>query len=184
MSHSPAVEVLIMFAFSFFMAGCVTRTGGQGASGDRVLFDSSGGSTYRNHVKAVPDPAGGAGTVLVAERVAKDSCQMTFVKDGGFFAVPQDYEGNVVLRILVQGKVRLRVAMVSGEKLKSYYRELVGKNEWIEIALPLSDLRDKIPTGDRVNDITLWLLAPEKGAVLDKDARLYLDRAVLRAKAP
>jgi hypothetical protein len=177
MSSSHIAELVALFACALTTAGIALAAPSAGVAG-QLLFDAASGTTYRNHVKLVPDPLGGDAKVLIAERVAKDKCQMTFVNDKGFFAVPASYTGKVVLRVLVHGKNRLRVALVSGQNIKSYYRDVAGAGDkWEDVELDLSELKGKVPAGEQIKDITVWLLAPEKDAALDKDARLHFDRA-------
>jgi len=147
------------------LAGC--RAGGDGAGGgggrvkDRLLVDHATKLSFRNHVKPVPDPAGGAGTVLVGERVSKTEHHMVFEQKDGFFKVPEGHRGAVVARVLVRQERRVRVALVAGEKLKSYYLQVPEEGQWCDLVLPLENLKAKIPAGETINDISMWLLGAE-----------------------
>jgi hypothetical protein len=174
MNEAYAAFPLAGLVVCLSLAGCLAPR----PPGAALLFDAAGGTTWTNHVKLVPDPAGGEQKVLLGERVAKDSCQMTFINDKGFFAVPDGLRGAVIMRLLVRGEGQVRVALVSGQKMKSYYRRPLATNQWCEITLPLAELKGKVDAGDRINDITVWLQALQKGAPLAADARIYLDRVV------
>jgi hypothetical protein len=167
----------------FCGAGCAHPPEGAASAGGTLLFDAAGGADWRNHVKVVSDPAGGAGLTLLGERVSRDSCQMTFTKQSGFFTVPAEMRGAVVLRLLVQGEAQIRVALVAGPKIKSYYRLPPATNAWCEVVLPLSEAGGKLAPGDRVNDITLWLKPPAGQSVLEPQARFLLERATFIAHA-
>ncbi|MCX7591875.1 MAG: hypothetical protein N2255_09640, partial [Kiritimatiellae bacterium] len=172
---SPSITQSSLVFLFFLPALCLVAGGPSPQAAEVRLFDARTGTTWRNHVRIVPDPVGDAGDVLVAERVAKDRCQMTFVNDKGFFTMPKDSRGSVVLRLLVKGKGRIRVALVSGERIKSYYRTPPAESQWFEIELPLAEMEGKIPPGEPIRDITVWLLNPEGATTLDEDALLYLD---------
>lgn len=166
----------------FCGAGCAHPPSDAAAAGT-LLFDAAGGSDWRNHVKVVSDPAGGTGSALLGERVSRDSCQMTFTRQQGFFAVPAEMRGAVVLRLLVRGEAQIRVALVSGAKIKSYYRPPPATNRWCNLVLPLSEAEGKLAPGDRVNDITLWLKPPAGRSDLAPEAGFYLDRAAFMPEA-
>jgi len=168
----PAVAVAISLA-----AGCMTaRTGGEDRG--RLLFDAVVGTTFRNHVRPVADPVHGDGIVLLGERVSGDRCQMTFVNRDGFFVVPEGHTGRVTVRVLVRGEGRIRIALVSRRKLRSYYFDAPPPGQWTELELPLTHVEGRIEEGSPVNDITMWLLSSAKGEPLEKNAAVYFDRAV------
>lgn len=179
MTHSAVGTPPLLIAIGLMLAGYIASRM-QGQSSESLLFDAKTGTTWRNHVTIVPDPLGSTNEVLFAERVAKDRCQMTFVNSKGFFVVPEGYEGSVVLRTLVKGRGRLRIALVAGEKIKSYYRIPSATNTWVEVELPLVESKGKLQPGDKIADITVWLLAPEGATQLASDAQLFLERATYR----
>ncbi|MGQ9660929.1 MAG: hypothetical protein ACUVWX_01155 [Kiritimatiellia bacterium] len=179
MSDFTINNLPLLIAIGLMLAGCIAAQM-YGNGSDSLLFDARGGTTWRNHVKVVPDPLGSTNEVLFAERVAKDRCQMTFVHSKGFFVVPEGYEGSVVLRTLVKGRGRLRIALVAGEKIKSYYRIPFATNTWVEVELPLVESKGKLQPADKIADITVWLLAPEGETQLASDAQLFLARATYR----
>jgi hypothetical protein len=164
--------------------GCSSQTGGgpgKGlAMGEILLVDHATKLSFRNHVKPVPDPLGGGGTVLVGERVSKSEHHMVFEQKTGHFKVPEDYRGALVVRVLVRQERRVRVAVVSGDKLKSYYQEVPAENQWCDLVLPLESLRGKIDPGATVTDLSLWLKPPEGAKELKAGSEFYLERIVLR----
>jgi len=168
--------------------GCAPRTPGSSgpgkdlAMGEKLLVDHATKLSFRNHVKPVPDPLGGGGTVLVGERVSKTDHHMVFEQKAGHFVVPEDYRGALVVRVLVRQERRVRVAVVSGSKLKSFYQDVPAENRWCDLVLPLENLRGKLGTGDVVTDLSCWLKAPEGAAELKAGSEFYLDRIVLRGE--
>jgi len=155
-------------------------TGGPGKDRDMLLVDHATELSFRNHVKPVPDPLGSGGTVLVGERVSKGEHHMVFEQKTGHFKVPEGYRGALVVRVLVRQERRVRVAVVSGEKLRSYYQEVPAENRWCDLVLPLENLRGKIEPGDTVSDLSLWLKPPEGVKELKPGSEFYLERIVLR----
>lgn len=143
------------------LAGCRAGAGGGGSMKEQLLVDHAVKLSFRNHVKPVPDPAGGGGTVLVGERVSKTEHHMVFEQKPGFFKVPEGHKGAVVARVFVRGERRVRVALVAGEKLKSYYLQVPEEGKWCDLVLPLEHVKAKISAGETVNDISLWLLGAE-----------------------
>lgn len=158
-------------------AGCLHTTETTRPARSSILFDTNGGTDWRNHVKVVPDPTGGSSDVLIGERVSPKTCQMTFTRKTAFFIVPDKMAGAVSLRLLAQNANRVKVALVSGKKIKNYYRNLPIADEWCEVILPLSESEGKLQPGDMVNDITLWLVPSEGEETLPQDARFYLSEA-------
>lgn len=147
-----------------------------------TLIDPHVKFSFRNHVTAVADPLGGQATVWSGERVSSRVHQMTFVQKTGFFEVPADYRGSLVARLLVRQERRVRIAVVSGTKIRSYYREIPVENQWFDLVLPLEELRGKLEPGDKVDDMTLWLRAAEDAKELKDGSEFYLERIVLRLK--
>jgi len=164
----------------FLSAGCAQPPRAAAPGAGELLFNAAGGADWRNHVQVVPDPAGGPGQALLGERESANRCQMTFTREKGFFVVPENLRGAVVLRLLVQGEGEVKTAVVAGAKLKSYYRSLPETNRWCDLVLPLSGAAGKLAPGDRVNDITLWLNPVAGKTILPKESKFYLERATFR----
>jgi hypothetical protein len=171
-----AVGVLLL------AAGCRGRDGEEavGQVGQRLLVDHATELSFRNHVKPVPDPAGGGGTVLVGERVSKSEHHMVFEQKGGFFKVPEGHRGAVVARVFVRQERRVRVALVAGGKLKSYYLQAPEEGRWCDLVLPLDQSQAKIAAGEAIDDISLWLQPPEGVKELRSGSEFYLERITFR----
>jgi hypothetical protein len=185
MSAMPALSMIPLCAAALLAgaAGCRPPSSGPGGPGkdrETLLVDHATKLDFRNHVKPVPDPLGGGATVLAGDRVSKGDHQMVFVRNAGHFQVPADYRGALVLRVLVRQELRVRVALVSGQKLKSVYLEVPAENQWCDLVVPLAEARDKLSPGDAVNDLTLWLKPPEGVKELKAGSEFYLARIALR----
>ena len=177
---------MILAATSILLAGCMPGGTGKVQTKDQLLFDAGTKLSFRNHVKPVLDPAGGKRIhmVLVGERVSKTMHHLVFMKKGGFFTVPEGHKGAVVVRLFVRKERRVRIALVAGKKLKSYYLQVPAEGEWCELVLPLKHIEKKIAAGQAVNDISIWLLGAKlpsgKPAKLEKGSKIYLDRVSFR----
>jgi hypothetical protein len=169
---------LVVAAAALVAAGCRPRGEIRVQELGRTLFDVSGGTTWKNHVTAVPDPGGSGRTVWYGEKVSPTSQKMSFVNSGGFFAIPDGYRGKVVLRLWVSGSRRVRVAM-TGRRTRSYYLGAPGEGHWFDLELPLEHLRGKLVEGEKVGDITVWLQPPADGENLPVGSRLLMDKAML-----
>jgi hypothetical protein len=138
-----------------------------------LLVDFQGGTTGRAHCTVVQDPFGCRDKVILGELVdaEKGWNKTSFFNDDGFFAVPPDWQGEVLLRFAVRGERRMRVALVSDKgRLKSYYFDAPRLDRWVEVALPLDHVSGRIHPGEKVVDISIWQMGG--GA----DAALYVDR--------
>ncbi|HOX06534.1 MAG TPA: hypothetical protein PK280_09045 [Planctomycetota bacterium] len=176
-----SIPLLITAALLAGALGCRSQTDGTPAAGrDLLLADHATKLSFRNHVKPVPDPLGSGATVLSGEKVSKGDHQMVFAQNGGHFKVPADYRGALVLRVLVRQERRVRIAIVSGEKLKSVYLEVPAENQWCDLVVLLEGLRGKLLPGEAVNDLTLWLKPPEGVKELKAGSEFYLERISLR----
>jgi len=150
------------------------------AGGLRLLVDHATTLSFRNHVRATPDPAGGPGTVLMSNSESRSEHQMVFQQKTGFFPVPQDHSGAVVARVFVRQERRVRVALVAGDRLKSYYLQVPEEGQWCDLVLPLTHVASKIPAGAKVDDITLWQLPAEDSREMKAGAEFYLQRLSFR----
>jgi hypothetical protein len=183
--NNPATWMtLALTAGALGLVGCaLTQPRNAGTANGLLLFNAAGGTSWRNHVTPVPNPAG-SGDVLQAERVERHRFQMSFIQKDGFFVMPDPLRGAVRLRLLVQREGRIRVALVSGAKIKSYYQSPPVTNQWFEMTLPLAEAAGRLAPGDRINDITLWLGQAAEGQTLAPDAQFYFDEARLLAELP
>jgi hypothetical protein len=181
MNRSWTAPVTLL-GLAVLLAGC--RPGAAPAGGksvtERLLVDQAAQLSFRNHVKTVPDPAGGPGTVLAADRVSRGDHQMVFNQEAGFFVVPEDYRGAVRLRVLVRAERRLRVALVAAGRIRSYYLDVPEEGRWCDLELPLRNLEGKIAPGQTIDDITIWLKCAEGQKELRPGSALYLDRITFR----
>lgn len=149
------------------LVGCAGR--------ETLLLDHRSGTTGRPHCTTVRDPFGGAGLVITGEFIGDGHNKTTFLNKDGFFVVPPEWRGSVVLRIAVRGSRKLRIALVSERgKLKSYRPELPAEGRWCEVVLPLRHISSTIRPGEKIVDITIWQVES------DKEGALYVDRALLR----
>ena len=160
------VALLIVLA-----AGCA----GPSFGFEEQLLDYQSGTTGRAHCTVINDPFGGNEKVVLGELVEKGSNKTGFFNSEGFFAVPDEWKGRVVVRLAVKGSQKLRIALVAkGGKLKSYYVDAPVAGEWCDLVLPLTHISSKIQPGEKIVDISIWQL---EGA---KTGALYVDRVSLR----
>ena len=178
--REAVLEGAVLAAAALAAAGCRTQGEARVQELGRALFDVDGGTTWKNHVTAVPDPGGSGRRVWDGEKVSSTSQKMSFVNSGGFFTVPDGYRGRAVLRLWVSGSRRLRVAM-TGKQTRSYYLAAPAEGRWFDLELPLEHLRGKLAEGEPVDDITVWLQPPVDGGTLPEGSKLYLEKALLRA---
>ncbi len=150
------------------------------AGGARLLVDHATALSFRNHVRTTPDPAGGPGTVLMSDSESRSEHQMVFQQKAGFFLVPREHSGAVVARVYVRQERRVRVALVAGDRLKSYYLQVPEEGRWCDLVLPLTHVASKIPAGGKIDDITLWQLPPEGSKEMKPGAEFYLERLSFR----
>lgn len=142
------------------------------------LFDTVKGTTWVNHVKLVPDPLNNKRQAFLGERESANRCQMTFYNEKGFFNIPHDMSGAVVLNLLVQHEGKVTVALVSDKKLKKYHRYPAATNAWCEIVLPLAEAVGKLEPGDKIKDVTIWLNPSDGQKTLPKESFIYFDKAM------
>jgi hypothetical protein len=174
-----AVSLAALVAVAWMVKGC-TMNAKQvpppepAASTGQLLLDAERGTTSRVHCFTVDDPFGGRGKVVHGEVVEEGKNKTTFLNSRGFFVVPPEGAGKVVLRYAVRKERSLRVALV-GERgnLKSYYFQAPAENTWCEAVMPLKDLAGKVNAGEKVVDISVW----QQGG--GKDAGLWVDRITL-----
>jgi hypothetical protein len=137
---------------------------------EEKLLDYQTGTTGRAHCTVVSDPFGGDGKVVVGELVEKGSNKTGFFNNEGFFAVPDEWKGRVVVRLAVKGSEKLRIVLVAkGGKLKSYYVAAPAAGEWCDLVLPLTHISAKIQPGERIVDISIWQLDGGKAGALYVD---------------
>ena len=164
------------------LVGCAMngteRSQGPEAAGPagRLLLDYASGTTGRAHCTVVDDPFGGSGKVIFGEVVEKGYNKTSFFNRNGFFVVPPEHRGEVVLRYAVRKTRQMRVALVSESgNLRSYYFEASGLGAWQEAVLPLGRLAGKVLPGEKIVDISIW----QQGG--GTEGGLWVDRAVFRA---
>ena len=163
------------YASSGTTRGAATQTRPAG----RLLLDSQSGTTSRAHCTNVDDPFGGGGKVIHGEVVEEGKNKTTFLNGKGFFAVPPEWRGEVVVRYAVRKEATLRIALVSADGVvKSYYFTAPKLETWCEAVLPLKALEGKDKPGDKITDISVW----QQGG--GKEAGLWVDRVTLRGELP
>ncbi len=172
-------RILIPAAVLCLLAGC---NGGDKATAEtpkreaKVVFDINTAFSFKNHFKKSTDPLGTTVVFQTADRARK----MTFVQRGGFFTIPADHKGKVVLELLLQDARKVTVVMVgASKKSKSFHPGPQVEGKWFDLALPLADMKEKLAEGEKVVDITVWIKPDQKGQKLPAGAQMFIRRAKL-----
>ncbi|MHC4914456.1 MAG: hypothetical protein ACYTGB_03110 [Planctomycetota bacterium] len=168
------VMAFVSAAGLLLLAGCGPAAEEKPEMETKTLFSVEGGLTFKNHVKAVADPAGGGGQVF---QTSDGNKKMTFVNGEGFFTVPAGHTGRILVRLYATAALNLKFAVVGEKKHRSYYRKVPETGKWFEVELPVADLKDKVAEGEKVKDVTVWLKPLEKGGKVPADAQLYCSGA-------
>jgi len=162
-------RLAVIAGFAVLLAGC--------SAPDTLLLDDRSGTTGRAHCSVVADPFGGKGQVIFGEVVEKQHNKTSFFNTNGFFVVPPEWAGAVVLRYAVRKERHIRVVLVSETgKLKSFHFDAPALETWCEQRLELRRVSGRIRPGEKIVDISIW----QQGG--GKAAGLWVDRVGLSRK--
>jgi hypothetical protein len=108
---------------------------------------------------------------------------MTLIQDKGFFAMPADFKGAIVIDVYVHKADQLKFTVTDTRKKgKRFTLPVKAQDSWTRIELPLADFKGKVEAGGKIKDITIRLQLKDRNAKLDPEAQMYIRKAVLRTE--